>query len=641
MQPRLSRHGTVLARGDLADSRRKCLSLPPCPDPTSDRIMTLPPPPAPRTWSDCGVVAARRAVRVGALRSTRLADQPIVGEESRWATGAARDALHRRLDRAAATGRRVPRAAADDDVADGARRLLPRRRRCGRDSLAECRRRRAHVAARLRLHSGVGLAGSRRSWPRWRMPRWAQVLQIGRMGESEAVFTLLVSASLLVWHLGYIRSWRPIATWSLGFALHGARGTRQGTASTGVLSSPSLRPTSPCAAIGGISSSWQYAAGVAVFLRDHRRLADSVLSGHRLALGRGHVGGARRRPRPPRRPCRTPGRLPARNVRLPAAVVTDPRGAAETRNPRAVVRRPEWPSFPVQARAPTPFLLIALAVAYPTVWIVAGAPGPLLHAALSAGRRAGRPVIDRCSVAVAGRYPRRAWHQFLLCSGTLIGVVARAALIPGEMGLGLVPAAVVSPRAACRSPWPRRVDSLACYRTGTPQSRMAAVAAIALFAGIAQGWRHDELPHRPLERPLGRRRRVIELVGSATTAGEPDGDRPPLRLLLSSDPIAELDWPRRGRRPAARRRIFLLHARSRATRPNRREAGRGRPWTKSPGTLPFAWEEVATLCVERRMRDYPQRMFVLARVVKPRQAQVTDATKTATQCRQSLTAADK
>src|SRR6476646_7931841 len=42
-----------------------------------------------------------------------------------------------------------------------------------------------------------------------------QVLQIGRPGESEALFALLVGASLLVWHLGYTRRWQPVAVWTV------------------------------------------------------------------------------------------------------------------------------------------------------------------------------------------------------------------------------------------------------------------------------------------------------------------------------------------------------------------------------------------------------------------------------------------
>src|SRR5688572_24339432 len=46
-----------------------------------------------------------------------------------------------------------------------------------------------------------------------------QVLQIGRMGESEALFTLLTSAALLVWHAGYIANRRPALVWLAGYAL--------------------------------------------------------------------------------------------------------------------------------------------------------------------------------------------------------------------------------------------------------------------------------------------------------------------------------------------------------------------------------------------------------------------------------------
>ena len=70
---------------------------------------------------------------------------------------------------------------------------------------------------------------------------------------------------------------------------------------------------------------------------------------------------------------------------------------------------------------------IAFAVAYPTVWIAAGARGryfmplyPLVAVLIGL-------VIERCSIAAVGRYPRRAWHQFLLLSSALIAVVSAAA----------------------------------------------------------------------------------------------------------------------------------------------------------------------------------------------------------------------
>jgi 4-amino-4-deoxy-L-arabinose transferase-like glycosyltransferase len=47
----------------------------------------------------------------------------------------------------------------------------------------------------------------------------AQVMELGRLAETESVFTLLVSSSLLIWHWGYLRAWRATSTWVAGYAL--------------------------------------------------------------------------------------------------------------------------------------------------------------------------------------------------------------------------------------------------------------------------------------------------------------------------------------------------------------------------------------------------------------------------------------
>lgn len=46
-----------------------------------------------------------------------------------------------------------------------------------------------------------------------------QVLQLGRLGETDALFTLLVSSSLLIWHLGYSHGWGPWIVYGLGYGL--------------------------------------------------------------------------------------------------------------------------------------------------------------------------------------------------------------------------------------------------------------------------------------------------------------------------------------------------------------------------------------------------------------------------------------
>ena len=48
---------------------------------------------------------------------------------------------------------------------------------------------------------------------------FGQVLQLGRMGESEALFACLVSASLLIWHHGYTARYPAWFTWTSGYAL--------------------------------------------------------------------------------------------------------------------------------------------------------------------------------------------------------------------------------------------------------------------------------------------------------------------------------------------------------------------------------------------------------------------------------------
>ena len=54
------------------------------------------------------------------------------------------------------------------------------------------------------------------------------ILQLGRLAESDAVLTLCVSSSLLVWHAGYMSRWSPTLTWCLGYALAALAGLAKG-----------------------------------------------------------------------------------------------------------------------------------------------------------------------------------------------------------------------------------------------------------------------------------------------------------------------------------------------------------------------------------------------------------------------------
>jgi|GEM_PF-248577 len=46
-----------------------------------------------------------------------------------------------------------------------------------------------------------------------------QVMELGRLGETEMLFTLLLAGSLFLWHLGYSRGWSAVKTWVIAYAL--------------------------------------------------------------------------------------------------------------------------------------------------------------------------------------------------------------------------------------------------------------------------------------------------------------------------------------------------------------------------------------------------------------------------------------
>lgn len=55
-----------------------------------------------------------------------------------------------------------------------------------------------------------------------------QVLQIGTMGETDPLFAALLSASLLLWHWGYARRWPKLLLWTVAPALAGLAGLTKG-----------------------------------------------------------------------------------------------------------------------------------------------------------------------------------------------------------------------------------------------------------------------------------------------------------------------------------------------------------------------------------------------------------------------------
>jgi len=90
----------------------------------------------------------------------------------------------------------------------------------------------------------------------------AQVLELGRLGETDMMFTLFVTGSLLLWHYGRAQGWPAVRTWSLAYLM-----VALGTLTKG--------PQAPV----------YFVSTVAVYLVITRRWRDALGWGHLAGIG--------------------------------------------------------------------------------------------------------------------------------------------------------------------------------------------------------------------------------------------------------------------------------------------------------------------------------------------------------------------
>jgi 4-amino-4-deoxy-L-arabinose transferase-like glycosyltransferase len=444
----------------------------------------------------------------------------------------------------------------------------------------------------------------------------AQVVQIGRMGESEALFTLLLSASLLLWHLGYLRQWRPTVTWPLGFGLAALAALVKG-------------PQAPIYFVAIVTiylivqrdwryfMSWQAAAGTLLFFaivlawQIPFYLATDWKTSVATWTGL------------------TQDRLYLRGLATHLAI--QPLETFACLMPWspllvALYRRQARALLALRADI-VQFLLIGMAVAYPSVWIAAGGHGRYFMPLYPCAAVLIALVIDRCSVAARGDYPRRAWHQFLLLCGALIaasGVLfggasavaaqwAQALCQPRWFGIGYGVAAAAATYALWR-----------CHRSTQDSARFVAVAAIVVMVGLAATglminvhlthWNDVTEAVAELKEKLPPGARLVSL--------SPIEHR---FAFYYETPITQLDWPTSIDDLPADVEYFCF-MRNPGDSASKRISGRGRSWATTPGTLPFAWDEIASIYSEREISGDHPRSVVLGRVVRPLRADVTDVT---------------
>ncbi len=155
--------------------------------------------------------------------SPLLSMRPIDGAADPWgrnsaSTSCLRDGPNGRLDRAAAAGSAAVEPSAIGELPD----------RLGRDRIwrllavggpfADDDRHLADNTVDLWLWPivlvALGALAAGLSYA-----TMGQVLVLGRLAETEATFTLLLSGALLAWHWGYSQSWRQTLPWLAGYGL--------------------------------------------------------------------------------------------------------------------------------------------------------------------------------------------------------------------------------------------------------------------------------------------------------------------------------------------------------------------------------------------------------------------------------------
>lgn len=435
---------------------------------------------------------------------------------------------------------------------------------------------------------------------------FGQVMQIGRLGESEALFTLFAGGSLLVWHAIYLSGCSRAMAWSLGYAL----------AALGALVKGPQAPVyfvSVCGVFLILERNWRWlfcwghALGIATFAAvvgawlipfavSDWHAVDDIWAG--LAQDRFTTDGLLEHL--VSYPFETFGCLLPWSPLLLALF-----------HPR--VWRTLWTE-----RRPMKFIVVALAVTYPSVWLAAGARGryymplyPCLAVLIGL-------VVEHCTSQLAVQADRMFWRHFQRALAIVAGVVGTAivvaAVVPWEPlsgfaqsgpfllvwipGVSLAVAALV---------WASQRES-GLY----PQF---AIMALCFFLALAHGGLYLNLRVRgandlqPAVAELKQRLERGELVSLGRVYHR--------FAFAYEEPIRQVDWPIQPADLPPEVQYFCFDRRPGDT-PQSRSGSDGRVPTSTPGTLPFAWEEVAEIECDPVQREQHNRTVVIGRRVRPR-----------------------
>ncbi len=430
------------------------------------------------------------------------------------------------------------------------------------------------------------------------------MLELGRLGENEAIFALFIAGSLLVWHGLYARgNWA--AAWAFGGALAGLALLQKGiqgpvyfAAATGMFllvrrdwrALFSWQHLLGWCAFAAVWLAWQipfylatdWETSVAMWTRTvaHRFTFRGLLE---------HWGTY---------PLETFACL------LPWSPLLV--GLAFPKFRRSLGDRPTQVAF----------LITAILITYPSVLIAAHSRGryflPLYPCfALLVGF-----VIERSVSVAADTAAWRAWRGYLLVLAGIVVAVAGGAAVVAFLPQPELAKFQAEPWFAVLVLLPVALAVAAILfvarRRREPRLALAAVTAIAAFLALA----HLGVVN------AGKARAAADV---AAIVGELRGELPPGEQLVSlgaidhrfayfyGEPIEQFSWPETPEAAPSDVRYFVFMRRAGDT-PERRVEGRGVTWGHTSGTLPFAWEEVRAISTSRFPDSNPHEWIVLGRV---------------------------
>jgi len=425
-----------------------------------------------------------------------------------------------------------------------------------------------------------------------------QVLQLGRVGETEAVFTFFVSASLLTWHWGYVKQWPDVWIWIAGYSL---------------------------AALGALAKGPQapiyFVAATAMFLILHRQWKRLVSWSHFVGLGAlaGIIA------------CwQIPFVLKLGWSAARAIWASDTAMRFSEIHLQAVLEH--MLTYPVEvlvctlpwslflfgylnrgacrsigsARPMVMFLVVCLAVTFPSCWLIPGAHGRYFMPLYPCMAPLVGLMVERCLRAAAESIPRKIWRNSLACMCLVMGGLALAVVTASWLGFPKVSLLIQERYFSLIY----AAGALAfvgilwwLHRRSHWRWGFAAVCGLAGFLGLT----YDTVVMNFIVRKNGVTAEQVAQLKERLHQGQKLVSFSPIHHLFAyhfQDPIGLRDWPKNAEDPSGQVDYFCFER-------------------TDPRPLPFAWERIAEISCDRDRTPAPEEVVIVGRRLAPMPGEIS------------------